>query len=92
MGISEQDFQMLRSKSEIQSLFSKIGTNFKVGKFNAIYNRAKELQKSDSDQVSVRSFMIAIQQMQHHDEWAQVKDKTSKKVIKVACYDLMRAI
>jgi hypothetical protein len=61
MGISEQDFQVLRSKSEIQSLFSKVGINLKVGKFNTIYNRARELQKTDSDQVSVRSFMVAIQ-------------------------------
>jgi hypothetical protein len=44
MGVSEQDFQRLRSRGEIQSLFEKIGVSYKLGKFNAVYNRAKELQ------------------------------------------------
>ena len=43
MGITEYDFQQPRSREEIKGLFEKIGYNYKVGKFNAIYNRAKDM-------------------------------------------------
>ena len=41
----------------IQILFKKIGQNMKIGKFNAVYSRAKELYGSIDDSVSVRAFM-----------------------------------
>ena len=56
IGISEQDFRRLRSRTEIRALFEKIGFSYKVGKFNAMYNRAKELAQSNDDTVSVRHF------------------------------------
>ena len=45
-GISEQDFERPRSRDEIKKLFEKIGYSYKVGKFNAIFNRAKEYARN----------------------------------------------
>ena len=56
IGISEQDFRRLRTRTEIRALFEKTGFSYKVGKFNAMYNRAKELAQSNDDTVSVRHF------------------------------------
>lgn len=57
LGITENDFQMMRSRAQIRALFEKIGFTYKDGKFNAIYNRAKDISHSDSDETNVRSFM-----------------------------------
>ena len=43
IGIEEADFRSLRSRTEIKALFAKIGFDYKIGKFNAMYNRAKEI-------------------------------------------------
>ena len=42
IGITEYDFQLPRRRDEIRTLFEKIGYSYKVGKFNAMYNRALE--------------------------------------------------
>jgi len=42
-GVSENDFRELKTRDEIKSLFAKIGYTYKIGKFNAMYNRAKEI-------------------------------------------------
>lgn len=55
-GVSEHDFKSLRFRDEIKSLFEKIGFSYKQGKFNAMYNRAKELSGSTDDRISVRAF------------------------------------
>jgi hypothetical protein len=55
-GVSEHDFKSLRSRDEIKSLFEKIGFSYKQGKFNAMYNRAKELSGDFDDKISVRAF------------------------------------
>ena len=67
MGISEYDFQVPRSREEIKTLFEKIGFSYKIGKFNAMFNRAKELMNSapGQDAVSVRAFMAAVKEMHH---------------------------
>jgi hypothetical protein len=54
-------------------LFERIGFSYKVGKFNAMYNRAKELMQGQSgaiaasvagqDTVSVRAFMMAVKEL-----------------------------
>ena len=44
-------------------LFEKVGYTYKIGKFNAMYNRAKELAQSTDDRVSIRDFQIAISEM-----------------------------
>lgn len=41
-GISEADFRALKTRDEIKDLFAKVGFSYKIGKFNAMYNRAKE--------------------------------------------------
>ena len=46
----------MRTRDEIKALFEKIGFSYKIGKFNAMYNRAKELSQSTDDKVSVRNF------------------------------------
>lgn len=56
IGIDETDFRSLRSREEIRGLFARIGFSYKIGKFNAMYNRAKELAGSQDDRVSVRHF------------------------------------
>jgi hypothetical protein len=43
LGISEADFQQARDRQEIKGLFERIGHVFKIGKFNALYNKAKEI-------------------------------------------------
>ena len=67
MGITEYDFQLPRPREDIKMLFERIGFSYKIGKFNAMYNRAKEVQGitpgNTSDNVSVRSFMIAVKEL-----------------------------
>ena len=66
MGITEYDFQVSRPREEIKFLFEKIGYSYKIGKFNAMFNRAKEiLNQGGSDMASVRAFMQAVQEMHH---------------------------
>ena len=43
LGVNENDFRRARRREEIRLLFSKIGFDFKLGKFNALYNRAKDI-------------------------------------------------
>lgn len=57
MGITEYDFIMPRSKEEIKELFERLGFSYKIGKFNAMYNRAKELTNAGGDMASVRGFI-----------------------------------
>ena len=44
-------------------MFAKAGFDYKLGKFNAIYNRAKEVENAYDDRVSVRSFQAAVSEM-----------------------------
>jgi len=37
-------------------MFVKIGYSYKIGKFNAMYNRAKEYAGTSADAVSIRHF------------------------------------
>ena len=71
MGISEFDFQQPRSREDVKNLFERIGFTYKIGKFNAMYNRAKELMNgvaqaaataAGGDTVSVRAFMQSVQE------------------------------
>lgn len=64
MGITDYDFQLPRSREEIRILFEKIGYSYKVGKFNAMYNRAKDLTCA-GENVSVRAFMQTVNEMHH---------------------------
>ena len=64
MGISEYDFSVPRTREEIRTLFERIGYSYKIGKFNAMYNRGKELTTA-GDNVSVRAFMQAVNEMHH---------------------------
>lgn len=63
IGVSEHDFRALKTRSEIKSLFEKIGYSYKIGKFNAMYNRAKEIGQSSDDRICVRDFQVAISEM-----------------------------
>lgn len=49
LGISEKDFRELRPREDIRSLFESIGYSYKIGKFNAMYNRGKEYCESPDD-------------------------------------------
>ena len=64
MGISEYDFMLPRPREDIKTLFERIGYSYKIGKFNAMYNRARELMgtqvPANSDLASVRAFMQAV--------------------------------
>lgn len=53
----------MRSREQIRSLFEKIGYSYKIGKFNAIYNRAKELARSTDDRIAVRDFQYALSEL-----------------------------
>ena len=75
LGISEHDFLVGRSKQDIRQLFERIGYSYKNGKFNAMFNRAKELVRllrddifvlqagTSEDKVNVRAFMAAVGEM-----------------------------
>lgn len=65
MGISEYDFLLPRPKEEIRVLFERIGFSYKIGKFNAMFNRAIELTSQGGNNCSVRAFMQAVKEM--HD-------------------------
>lgn len=70
IGISDYDFMLPRSREEIRILFERIGYKYKVGKFNAMYNRAKEYMPFNSlpnDNVSVRAFMQAVRELHDQD-------------------------
>ena len=68
-GISEADFERPRPREEIRALFEKIGFSYKVGKFNAIFNRAvcyaRDPYALPENCVSIRCFMTAINDL--HD-------------------------
>ena len=49
----------MRPREQIKSLFAAVGYDYKLGKFNAIYNRAKEICQSADDKVSVRAMIQA---------------------------------
>jgi hypothetical protein len=63
LGISENDFRKVRTRDEIRGMFEAIGFNYKIGKFNAMYNKAKEVAESLDDRVSVRDFQVAVSMM-----------------------------
>lgn len=50
-------------------MFEVAGFNYKIGKFNAMYNRAKELveEPDASDMVSLRHFQHAISELHKLD-------------------------
>lgn len=56
MGVEEKDFRRLRTREEIKTMFEAIGYTYKIGKFNAMYNKAKEICNAQDDRVSVRDF------------------------------------
>lgn len=62
-GVGENDFRALRTREQIKALFEKIGFTYKIGKFNAMYNRAKEIGHSTNDCISVRDFQIALSEL-----------------------------
>ena len=41
-GVSEADFSVPKDRATIKDIFEKIGYPYKIGKFNAIYNKACE--------------------------------------------------
>ena len=53
----------MRTRDQIKALFEKIGFRYKIGKFNAMYNRAKEIASSADDRVCVRDFQIALSEL-----------------------------
>jgi len=65
LGISEADFSALRSREEVKHLFEQIGYQYKIGKFNAMYNKGKDYCQSPDDRCSVRGFMQAVRELNH---------------------------
>jgi hypothetical protein len=46
----------MRTRGEVKQMFEAVGYNYKIGKFNAMYNKAKEIGEATDDRVSVRDF------------------------------------
>jgi hypothetical protein len=63
LGVSDYDFEALRSREEIKALFERIGYSYKIGKFNAMFNRARALNGTTEDACSVRAFMKIVEEM-----------------------------
>jgi len=64
MGLTKDDFFAPRAKEEIRQIFANIGISYKAGKFEGIFQRALEIDKSE-DNCSVRAFYQAVQEMDH---------------------------
>lgn len=62
-GVKDDDFVALRPREDISRLFERIGYSYKIGKFNAMFNRAKVLDQSPIDACSVRAFMSVVEEM-----------------------------
>ena len=45
MGVNEADFSAPKNRQNIRTLFERIGYSYKVGKFNALFNRAHEISQ-----------------------------------------------
>ena len=63
LDITDGDFNALRPRHEIRQLFESIGYSYKIGKFNAMYNRALAYCNSPNDNCSVRGFMQAVREL-----------------------------
>lgn len=63
IGVEEMDFRKPRTREEIRALFENVGYSYKIGKFNAIYNRAKSYAQSTDDRVGVRDFQMAVSEL-----------------------------
>jgi hypothetical protein len=64
LGLTRDDFFMPRPKEEIRTIFTRIGIEYKQGKFEGIYQRAQEIDQSN-DKVSVKAFYQAVKEMDH---------------------------
>ena len=42
LGVTEEDFNAPRTKEEIKAIFENIGFKYKIGKFNAMFDKARE--------------------------------------------------
>lgn len=47
---------MLRNKKDIKQIFESIGIKYGIGKFEGVFKRAKEIQNTFDDKVSVKAF------------------------------------
>ena len=72
LGVTEADFSRIRQKTDIRTLFERIGYNYKPGKFNAIFNKSIQLsidyvtggKQMPANCSTVRGMMMAIEAMQ----------------------------
>lgn len=48
---------------QIRDIFASIGFSYKPGKFEGIWLRAKEIQNTRQDRVSVDAFMKAVKEL-----------------------------
>ena len=67
-GLSESDLVQKRNRKDIQDIFRTIGVDYRAGKFEGVWLRACEIEKTsrgaDSDAcISVLSFLQAVKEM-----------------------------
>jgi len=67
IGITETDFQQMRDRETIRVLFEQVGHSFRPGKFNTLFNKAKELSQSTDDRTNVRCFLQSMEIYSHMD-------------------------
>mmetsp|Transcript_33680 Transcript_33680/g.38289 ORF Transcript_33680/g.38289 Transcript_33680/m.38289 type:complete len:425 (-) Transcript_33680:161-1435(-) len=65
IGVDEGDFYTPWPRAEIKAMFENIGHSYKMGKFNAMFNRATQIAECEEGYASVRSFMQAIAELDH---------------------------
>lgn len=63
LGLSQDDFQQTRSRTEIREIFERIGFQFKGNIFDAIFERAKGMQGTILDKVSCTAFRNSLYEM-----------------------------
>ena len=63
LGLSQDDFNQLRSKEEIREIFEHIGFQFKGNIFDAIFERAKGIQGTILDRVCCLAFRDSLYEM-----------------------------
>ncbi|KAM3131622.1 hypothetical protein pb186bvf_016286 [Paramecium bursaria] len=67
MGLSQEDFLRIRPKREIKEIFESIGIKYGIGKFEGVFKRAKEIQNTYDDKVSVKAYQLAVMEMHEID-------------------------
>ena len=61
IGVDENDFNLIRAKSEIRHLFAECGREYPNAEFEAIFRKAEQIGDTEPGYSSVRAFFYSLQ-------------------------------